>query len=307
MDKHFEFSFFLFKKQDDFFFLFGILFIMKVSVLIPTLGRDSLHDVLRALFLSVDFEIYNPEILIIFDGEMPLGFLSHFEFRDSVVLLETKHKVFASGTRNLGLDHATGDIVAFLGDDTIPDPLWLSCVVHFHLHHPQKEIAFLGKVSWTPALSSDPFHRWLENNLQFDFRSLQKKTPSWRHFYTSNVSLKRAFIGKERFHLAFSGWGFEDGEFGYRLFQKGLRLIYDSQCQVFHDHPQSFTQILCQVKSARENALIFESLHPEISLLPRGKKLFLLRVCVFLSWPLSFFLPSFRWWRAWKKTWIGEK
>jgi len=276
---------------------------MKLSIIIPTLGRSTLKPVLESLFMSKKITQYEVEILVVFDGDCPSTF---FVDDERVKILETKDKVYASGARNLGLSEATGDVVAFLGDDTLVDPYWLHYTMVWHQQYPQTTDALVGRVFWAPPLDKDPFHLWLEAHAQFDFKRLDRgHQPNWRHFYTANISLKRSFIGMERFSDAFVGWGFEDTEFGYRLSKKGLKLFYEPSILVWHDDEQSFNRLLDQTKSARANAIVFERLHPEISLLPRGFKRFILKELVVWSGFFEF-LPSVKWWRAWKKNWLGS-
>ena len=114
-------------------------------------------------------------------------------------------------------------------------------------------------------------------------------------------------IGSSRFFERFTGWGFEDIEFGYRLIKKGLRLHYDELCEVLHDHPQTLEGMCKNYRNARKNAKIFESLHSEVSILPRGRRRLTLKILVWLA---GFFpkrqFPQIFWLREWKKAWLGE-
>ena len=181
----------------------------------------------------------------------------------------------------------------------------------------------LGKVDWTAELASDLFHQWLLDHAQFDYKSLkagnlESMKANWRYFYTSNVSLKSEFIGDLRFSDQFKGWGFEDIEFGYRLGTQvhnkrtstlvGMDLHYDEACRVLHDHPQKLDQVLANTRNGRQNALVFEGLHKDVKILPRGLRLFALKfILFFLALIPSKLLPkSLFWWREWKKSWIDK-
>lgn len=278
---------------------------MKISILIPTLGRETLSVVLQALLDSNDFSIIQPEILVIFDGHQTHP-LQQFSSEKSIRIIETGKKVYSGGARNVGLEHATGDVIVFIGDDTIPQRDWLQKIFDFHTHDPRRESALLGRISWPSELAQDAFHQWLESHAQFDFVCLNRgTTPTWRHFYTSNISLKRSCIETERFSDQFVGWGFEDSEFGYRLVQKGLQITYDSTCEVVHDHRQTPEKVWQQTKNARKNARVFERLHPEVQILPRGTKLLFLRIILICLRPFIW-IPTVRWCWRWKKTWIDE-
>ncbi len=272
---------------------------MKLSIIIPTLGRETLPTVLEALEQCDGYQKIQPEVIIVFSGEQSVRQIDEEHFK----ILKTK-EAGAGPARNLGIEKSKGEIIAFLGDDTIPAKDWLQKVYNFHIKQPSQKDALLGKVSWIPSLAKDPFHRWLENNAQFAYKSIARKGAGWRHFYTSNISVKRALISGERFSDQFKGWGFEDTEFGYRLARRGMRLYYDKTCEVFHDHEQNLEDVLRQTKNAKKNALIFESLHPDVHIVPHGIKKFALKVLILLSY--AYESPQMTWWRKWKRAWIDK-
>ncbi len=275
---------------------------MKLSIIIPTIGRNTLQGVLEAIVNSDGFETIAPEIIVVRDaveGEF-LAKLEH-EF-PQVTFIATKEKSYAGGARNLGIEKATGEVIVFLGDDTIPQSDWLKRVSGFHEKNKTKQSVLLGKISWAPELAKDGFHHWLENNAQFAFHSIKNHGANWRHFYTSNISMKRELIGEERFSDRFTGWGFEDTEFGYRLSNNGMKISFDPECEVLHDHKQEEEQVWAQTRNARKNAEVFESLHPEISLIPRGGKRSLLQILILLSHLIP--TQKMKWWRKWKKSWL---
>lgn len=278
---------------------------MKISIIIPTIGRKTLKKVLMAILNAENFETINPEILVIFDGknleDLNLPQNSQIKF------FETEKKVFAGGARNLGIEKSSGNILVFIGDDTIPQNNWLQKIFDFHQKFSDEKIGLLGKISWIENLQNDSFHQFLEKGPQFNFSQIEKNGANWKHFYTSNISIKRNLIGIEKFSDKFNGWGFEDIEFGYRLEKKGLSLMFDKTCEVLHDDPQTFSNFIKRTKQARKNAFVFEILHPEIIILPRGIKLLILNILIFLSSFLSWYFEKIFWWSEWKKAWIGKE
>jgi len=279
---------------------------MKLSIIIPTLGRPTLQQVLKGIEECKHFELIRPEVLVVFDGAMKLIKSLHNRFPYVRFLKNNNTTGGSSAARNVGMDHATGDVIAFIGDDTVPTKLWLTRVTEFHEKYPQASIGLLGKVSWPPQLAKDPFHAWLEDNAQFTFEQIRRHGANWRHFYASNVSVKRRFIKDKRFSPKFLGWGFEDAELGYRLEKEGLRLSFDESCEVLHNHRQTLEGLCKNFRSARKNARVFERLHPEVKLLPRGGKRVALKCLIGLSRLSPKFLsPRTYWWREWKKAWLG--
>lgn len=272
---------------------------MKLSIIIPTLGRPTLEKVLDGIEKSDRYSEINPEVIVVFNGEGSIN-----EVEEDHCKIYNSPKKGVSAARNYGIEKSTGEIIVFIGDDTIPGKSWLRKVYDFHIQHTSQKSVLLGKVSWTPDLAADPLHMWLENHAQFSFEAIGKNGANWKHFYTSNVSLKRGLIISERFNETFQGWGFEDSEFGYRLAKRGMEISYDPTCEVFHDHRQTFAEVLEHTRNARKNAELFEVIHPEVQLLPRGFKKFALKFLILIS-SLSNSQET-KWWREWKKAWLGN-
>lgn len=278
---------------------------MDISIIIPTLGRETLNDVLNGILRSASDLQISFEVLVVFDGGLNTKIAQKYQKNPCFCFRETQEKVYSSGARNKGIQEVRGNVIAFLGDDTIPDKKWLERVFLFHQKNPDPSHVLLGHVLWSEGLAQDPFHQWLENYAQFDFKNLLRgKKPSWKHFYTSNISLKKKFLAGLRFSSAFKGWGFEDAELGYRLHQKGMQMFFDPLCRVYHHHPQESEKVWRQIQNSRKNAEIFERLHPQVRLVPRGLKKIILKGMILGATPFVGFSERIRWWRDWKKAWI---
>jgi GT2 family glycosyltransferase len=157
----------------------------------------------------------------------------------------TKHAIAArsgaSAARNAGWRAASAPVVLFLDDDVLASRE----LVHQHLsaHAAAAEEAFgvLGHTRWTRWPPPTPFMRWLDQGIQFDFRSLTPgQEVGWWHFYTANASVKRAMLERvggfdeERFPF-----GYEDLDLAARMAEHGLRLRYVPAALAEHLHPQT--------------------------------------------------------------------
>jgi len=210
---------------------------MKISIIIPTIGRQTLSQVLQSILEARDYSPEKVEIIVVGDGDFSRDFILGTEKFKDIKYFSTGQNIGASGARNMGLEHASGEIIAFLGDDTIVDKMWITETRQFHRENPAKNYALLGKIEWVEKFKNEPFYKWLNNYAQFAYRKIRLHGAKWTNFYTSNVSLKKEFLGEERFFAGFSGWGFEDSEFAYRLYKKGLNLIY-----IYQEHKQQLNE-----------------------------------------------------------------
>ncbi len=287
---------------------------MRLAIIIPTIGRPILHDVLNSLLPQVQ-KHPSSKIYISYDGKKSSKKFKSLKQKipksSQIRLLSTgKNRSGASNARNVALKKAipSSDLIAFLGDDTISQKDWLSKTLDWHTKNPAENKAILGRVHWVESLQKDRLHKWLDSHIQFDFHRLdQGYKPDWRHFTTSNLSLKTRMLRRNIFNKCFKGWGFEDGELGYRLYKyHNLDISYVPSIKVFHDHPQEFQKVLKNLKNARKNAKIFENIHPEKKLLPHGVKKLLLTILAFGLFIVPKTLSSKAyWWSRTKLVWLG--
>jgi len=97
-----------------------------VSVIINTNGRA---DSLRRTLLGLDALEYPRFEVVVVVGPDRDGFPAALEgFADRIVIVETGERNL-SVSRNLGIRAAHGRYVAFIDDDAIPDPWWLSDLI----------------------------------------------------------------------------------------------------------------------------------------------------------------------------------
>jgi glycosyltransferase involved in cell wall biosynthesis len=288
---------------------------MRLSVIIPTIGRETLSSVIESLLA----QIQNHKIYIVFDGLSSSDKFKKIQsnyIHPQVEFLSTeKNFSGAANARNIALKKAipSSDIIAFLGDDTTPSSTWVQQTLSWHKQNPSINKAVLGRVSWVPSLQNDRLHKWLDGNVQFDFKNLDKgRKPDWRHFTTSNLSLKSKAFQKPDgtlhcFNTNFTGWGFEDGELGYQMHKSILlSIIYAPSITVLHNHPQEFPKVLQNLSNARKNAVFFQSLHPEVKLLPQGFKKLLLQLIALATYLVPKWLSQdLYWWSRTKLIWLG--
>ncbi|WP_299348976.1 glycosyltransferase [uncultured Shimia sp.] len=96
-----------------------------VSVIVVSRGRP---DALRRCLLGLSQQFYsNFEVVVVADPE-GIAAVKQSDFADPTKLLEFD-EANISAARNLGLAHAAGELVAFVDDDAVPEPTWLTNLV----------------------------------------------------------------------------------------------------------------------------------------------------------------------------------
>jgi glycosyltransferase involved in cell wall biosynthesis len=259
----------------------------ELSVVIPTCNRRRiLGEVLDALEAQREAPPF--EIVVVDDGSTD-GTFEELEVRAAarranaareappLHLLRQQNRGPAAA-RNRGVAAAAGAIVAFLGDDTVPEPGWIAA--HWQAHaearrasppasdaSPAARLAVLGYTGWHARMRPTPFLRHInEQGPQFGYALIEdRENVPFNFFYTSNLSLPRELLLAEPFDEGFPDPAWEDIEASYRLFRRGLRLVYRPQARVRHDHPTDFRRFCERQERAGFGAVIFARKHPELA------------------------------------------
>jgi GT2 family glycosyltransferase len=242
---------------------------MRASVVIPTYNRlGELRTVVAALQEQARPPDTEFEIVVVDDGSSdgtPDWLAAHrggpgFNF-------VRQPNSGPARARNRGVEEATGDLILFLGDDTEPQPGWLSAHLEGHrLFGDQGPQAVLGYTSFPPETDS-PFLCFInEYGAQFGYLLIEDPgSVAFNFFYTSNISLPRSeLVRLGGFRDDFPAAAWEDIEFAYRAVRDGLRIRYQPGARTIHRHcirPRTFCR---RQRTSGRSAAIFAALHPEL-------------------------------------------
>lgn len=244
----------------------------ELSVVIPTFNRRRiLADVLRALDEQQQAPLF--EIVVVDDGSSDGTFEWLGERAGSRPLRRLRQQNRGpAAARNGGVAAAAGAYIAFLGDDTVPEPDWLAR--HWARHQGEKReahtpprLAVIGYTAWHPRMRLTPFLRFInEQGPQFGYALISDpENVPFNFFYTSNLSLAREWLLEEPFDESFPDPAWEDIEASYRLFRRGLRLVYEPRARLRHDHPTDFRRFAARQERAGASAVRFARKHPELA------------------------------------------
>lgn len=204
------------------------------SVVIPTVGRESLGVVLEALangagprpreVIVVD-DRANPSPPLATSGNLPVRVL-------------TSGGGGPAAARNLGWREASGDWVAFLDDDVVPPPDWaaaLAADLHEHVDASQARITVPLPADRAPT--------------DFERGTAGLATARW---ITADMAFRRKALDDvggfdERFPRAYR----EDAEIALRLLDRGYRLAVGERVTT---HPVRDSDFLASVRAQRGNA-----------------------------------------------------
>ncbi len=214
-----------------------------ISVVVPTFNRlETLGIVLDAWEIQ-EPESLNFEVVVIDDGseDGTAKMLADRVGRRYRLLAMSQANAGPAAARNLAIQVASGDIVLFSGDDIEPHPRLLAEHAAGHESADDPCTAILGLTRWPDGYEQTATMRHIDGvgAQQFSYHYFSDGSEyDFRHFYTSNVSLRRSLLDREAggFCTDFPSAAFEDAEFAYRLAGHGMRIRYRAAAVAYHHH-----------------------------------------------------------------------
>jgi len=217
-----------------------------ITIVLPTYNRsDVLERTVRA-YAAQHQITFLYEIIVVNDGstDATREILARLEKEFSDVL-RVYHKVNAGpgAARNLAIREAGGDLILFAGDDVVPSKDMVAHHLRRHAESASKQVAVLGKITWSDEIEMTPFMYWLENGgPQFAYNAVEggENLPPTM-FYTSNLSVPRKLLLEAgSFDERFTAAGWEDVDLGIRLTAAGMAIVYEPVAVGLHFHAVDF-------------------------------------------------------------------
>ncbi|HEV8131072.1 MAG TPA: glycosyltransferase family A protein [Acidobacteriota bacterium] len=236
-------------------------------MIIPTHNRAGiLAKCLTALEAQACAEPF--EAIVVDDGstDRTPEMLAEWNSRRYTLISIRQENKKPAAARNLGMQHAAGEFILFLGDDIIASPQLLG-------EHARSrslgdgEIAVLGYTVWSPELRVTRFMKYLgEQGWQFGYSLIQDPNDvPFNFFYTSNISLPRSLLERVgEFDESFGTAGWEDIEYGYRLKHQGAKIVFRREARAEHLHCTTFRSFCARQYCVGRFAPYFYKKHPEL-------------------------------------------
>ncbi len=272
---------------------------MSFSVLICTYNRpELLRTALDALLRRTDEK---PDQVVVVNGGDEHTDQVVAEFADcpgvAVTLIKTVNKNLAA-SRNVGIPHCTGAIVAMSDDDAEVFPDWVTQIKRIHAEHPEAGAvggAIIG------ASSVDSLISRIADVVTFPLPTTPKTV---RTLPGVNVSYKHAVLDQigPQDEILIRG---EDVDFNWRVIKTGATVYYHPDIKVIHHHRPSLRKLIQQHYMYGRGYYLVRRKWPEMySLYPRGlrKPKDFLKLINFVA--STFYQPFLS---AWKMPRTGDK
>ncbi len=214
-----------------------------ITLIMPCYNRA--HDLKRALEAYDRQSTREPFELIAVDDcskDETYQVLTSYQPRHYLLRVERQEKnAGPASARNRAIPLVRSPLVAFVGDDILPDEDFVQGHLDAHQRYPDRGVAILGKVQWPEDMPCNTLMTHIDGigAEQFSYHYLvDGQEYDFRHLYTANISLKTEFLRSidRWFDTDFTHAAFEDVELAYRLSKMGLKIIYQSAIGASHYH-----------------------------------------------------------------------
>ena len=213
----------------------------ELSVIIPTYKRsDKLQTLLDGIAKTkCDHDAF--EVIVVVDGEDEEPLKCANSLPDTIRFKGlTKQHAGQAPARNFAIEQAQGDWLVFFDDDARVNDQTLIGHLNLIRKDPDAALAYLGRVDWPGELIDSPWREMLAKTSMLFFWDRMKSGNQYgfRHFWTSNLSVKREYVNSVGgFNEHFASAMHEDIELGWRLHEKhGLEVHVDKSISSLHDH-----------------------------------------------------------------------
>lgn len=241
---------------------------LRMSVLIPVYNWDVsalLDRICRELDTAALWDCV--EVIVVDDASSDLAAASACtEFcaghqRPRLTLSRLDRNLGRSAVRNLLAAKAGGEFLLFLDCDVLPDDERFLRSYFEQARQGDYDVV-CGGVSYRTRVLDDPaydYHAYLGNRKEVK-PARERNSAPWRHVLTSNIMVRKSVFLDTPFDERFTGYGYEDIEWGVRLAQRFRILHIDNT--VSHLGLVSKERAYEKMRDSVSNYLLFKRLCP---------------------------------------------
>lgn len=205
---------------------------MDASVIVPAYNASQTIERCLTALRAQNFPRTRFEIIVVDDGstdETPAIVTRMPEVR----LIRGEHRG-AAAARNLGAQHARGEILLFTDADCEPMPDWITQMLA-----PFADETIVG----AKGVYRTRQREWIARFVQLEYAEKYARMARERFIDfidTYSAAYRReVFLRHNGFDESFPGATVEDQEFSFRLARQGYRMIFAPQAMVYHRHVTS--------------------------------------------------------------------
>lgn len=210
-----------------------------VAVVVPYFEQQAQLDLTLAALAGQDYPPHLVEVVVADDGsatapDLPPGVLHR---------RQPDRGFRAAAARNLGIAATTGEVIAFLDADTVPEPDYLRYAVRLPALAPEALVVGRRRHARLTGPDADPDTplaepAWLAHGYRETRDLLDADDRAYRFVLSSVLTCTRLLVEEVGgFDETIVGYGGEDWEFGYRAWRGGALLAHEPRAVAWHDGP----------------------------------------------------------------------
>lgn len=215
---------------------------MKFSIVVNTFNRGPyLDDALRGLS-ELNYKDYE---VVVVNGPSTDNTEDVLKKWKDVIKLAKCNEPNLSMSRNVGIEHASGDVIAFIDDDAVPHPEWLNRLA---IHYADSRIGGVGGFTidntgvayQVRKTVCDRFGNAFNPSDFFDERPLSiPGSPYYPSLLGTNSSFRASALRKIRGFDHVFAYLLDETDVCLRLIDAGYRVVYEPEAIVFHQFAAS--------------------------------------------------------------------
>ena len=170
------------------------------------------------------------EIIVVNDGPVDAA-VEAIADRQGVAFLSQSHRG-AAAARNLGAQHAQGEILLFTDADCVPESNWIEA-----MSAPFTDPEVVGVCGMVRTRQNGAIPRFIQAEYDYRYRSVARH--SQIDFVNTGTAgyRRQVFVDSGAFREELLGA--EDAEFSFRLANAGHKMVFVPEAIVYHSHPES--------------------------------------------------------------------
>ena len=218
-----------------------------ISVVICAYSLNRFRMTMDCIYSILNNNYKNLEIIIVIDGNKELKHKMESELRagTKISIIENKNNEGPSVSRNHGVEHAKGEIIAFIDDDAFASSNWLETIAKDFSEYPGIA-ACGGKLIPVYEKNANKLPEELLWIVGCTYNGHPVKKQFVRNVISANMAVRREIFNNLKFEKMYDGrnWKMEDTLFGVRLYQRDKNsTLYDPDMLVYHNVSRERTKL----------------------------------------------------------------
>jgi glycosyltransferase involved in cell wall biosynthesis len=175
-----------------------------------------------------------------------------------------------ASARNSGILSARGEYIIFLDCDIIPEPDFIEKFLFYHAQYPDEKVAIIGNLSFDNSITAKNNIAYFVQSRYLGFKTRRERAKidylnlSTKYFAGGIASMHYSTVMEVGlFDSTFKYYGAEDTDYGIRLGNHRVRLIFGDLVKAYHHDPVFLEKYKNKrIESAREGFKIMLKKHP---------------------------------------------